>query len=167
MVARRPPDQLGSETELVPPLSNPDTVLICYDGSDRARWAIDAAGAVISARRAVVLNVGPPLTLIESVALTNPGIFDFERDNTAVATDIAEEGAELARRAGFDAKPNVLLGAPVWGSIVSYAGTIDATLIVLGSRDLTPAGQMIRGSVSHQVAQHAQRPVFIVPQPRN
>jgi universal stress protein family protein/rhomboid family protein len=71
-----------------------------------------------------------------------------------------------ARRAGFDAKPDAILGAPVWGSIVSYAGRIDAALIVLGSHAIGPAGRLIRGSVSHQVAERARRPVFIVPQPR-
>ncbi len=36
-------------------------VLICYDGSDGARRAIDAAAALLGPRRAVVLDLGPPL----------------------------------------------------------------------------------------------------------
>ncbi len=37
-------------------------ILICYDGSDSAKHAIDAAAEILGPRRAVVLDVGPPLT---------------------------------------------------------------------------------------------------------
>ena len=39
----------------------------------------------------------------------------------------------------------------------------DASLIVLGARGLSAFKSMLLGSVSHSVAQHAHRPVLIVP----
>ena len=43
------------------------------------------------------------------------------------------------------------------------ADQYDAELIVLGARGLSAFKSMILGSVSHSVAQHARRPVLIVP----
>ena len=45
-------------------------ILICYDGSDGADRAIDAAADLLGTRSAVVLDVGPPLTTAESYAVT-------------------------------------------------------------------------------------------------
>jgi nucleotide-binding universal stress UspA family protein len=39
-------------------------------------------------------------------------------------------------------------------------------VIVLGSRGLTGVREAFEGSVSHDVAEHAGRPVLIVPPPR-
>lgn len=40
---------------------------------------------------------------------------------------------------------------------------IDAAVIVIGSRGLTGAREILAGSLSHEVAEHAGRPVSIVP----
>jgi hypothetical protein len=47
-------------------------ILICYDGSDGAQRAIEAAAGLLGPRRAVVLVVGPPLTTTESLAVVSP-----------------------------------------------------------------------------------------------
>ncbi len=39
-------------------------------------------------------------------------------------------------------------------------------MIVLGSRGLTGAREALKGSLSHEVAEHAGRPVLIVPPPK-
>jgi len=38
-------------------------ILICYDDSDGAKRAIEVAAALLVDRKAVVLAVGPPLTV--------------------------------------------------------------------------------------------------------
>jgi nucleotide-binding universal stress UspA family protein len=40
---------------------------------------------------------------------------------------------------------------------------IDAAVIVTGSRGLRAVSELFEGSVSHDVAEHAGRPVLIVP----
>ena len=77
----------------------------------------------------------------------------------------AEVGAEHARKAGFEAKPRADLSAPAWEGIVAVADEIDAPVIVLGSRGLKGVREVFEGSVSHDVAEHASRPVLIVPPP--
>jgi nucleotide-binding universal stress UspA family protein len=53
----------------------------------------------------------------------------------------------------------------VWEGIVDVADELDAAVIVLGSRGLKGIREQFEGSVSHEVAQHAGRPVLIVPPP--
>jgi nucleotide-binding universal stress UspA family protein len=140
-------------------------VLICYDDSDASRRAIDVAAVVLGPRRAVVLDVGPYLTSAESVALTSsmvPGSA-FEDVNEDDALRRARAGAHRARAAGFEADASAELGAPTWEAIVDAADEIDAAVIVIGSRGLRGAKELIDGSVSHQVAEHSGRPVLIVP----
>lgn len=146
---------------------NDANVLICYDGSDSAKLAIDAAAEILGARRAVVLDVGPPLTAAESLAVMAPVApgAAFEDLNEDDARQRAQVGADRARRAGFDAEARAGLAAPTWQGIVDVADEIDAAVIVLGSRGLNGARELLEGSVSHEVAQHAGRPLLIVPPP--
>jgi nucleotide-binding universal stress UspA family protein len=139
-------------------------ILICYDDSDEARHAIATAAAPCGRRRAVVLDVGPVLTAAESVFDTLPAApsFAIEEVNIDDARRRADAGAEPARHAGFDAEPRSGIAAPIWEGIVDVANEIDAAVIVRGTPALTGPRDVER-SVSHQVAQHAKRPVLIVP----
>ena len=144
----------------------PDTpILICYDGSDGAERAIDVAAALLGPGRATVLDVGPPITPAESLATLSPVVpgAAFEELNTDDALARARVGAEHAQRAGFVAEARGGIGAPTWEGIVDVADEIDAAVIVLGSRGLNGAKELLEGSVSHDVAEHAGRPVLIVP----
>jgi nucleotide-binding universal stress UspA family protein len=142
-------------------------ILICYDGSDGSHRAIEAAAELLGPRRAVVLDVGPPLTAAESLAVMGPvtPAAAFEELNVDDALKRARVGAEHARRAGFEAAPRAGLAAPTWEGIVDVADELDAAVIVMGSRGLTGAREVFEGSVSHDVAEHAGRPVLIVPPP--
>lgn len=140
-------------------------ILICYDGSESSRRAIDAAAALFGARRAVVLDIGPALTAAESLATLSPlvGGATFEDLNQEEALSSARVGAQLAEHAGFAAEPRAVVEAPTWMGIVEVADEIDAPVIVIGSRGLDKAHELFEGSVSHEVAEHAGRPVLIVP----
>jgi nucleotide-binding universal stress UspA family protein len=144
------------------------TILICYDGSEESGHAIDAAAALLGSRRAVVLDVGPVLTEAESVAAISsvvPGTA-FEDLNLDSALERARAGVERAEAAGFTAEPRGELDAPTWQGIVDVADEIDAAVIVIGSRGLKGAREVFEGSTSHNVAEHARRPVLIVPPAR-
>jgi nucleotide-binding universal stress UspA family protein len=140
-------------------------ILICYDGSDESVRAIDAAAKILGPRRAVVLDVGSPLTAAESVASVAsvvPGNA-FEDLNTSAAVQTAQKGVEHAIAAGFDATARGELLAPTWQGIVAVADELDVPLIVIGSRALDGAHELFEGSVSHAVVEHAHRPVLVVP----
>jgi len=143
-------------------------ILICYDGSDDSARAIGEAASLFGPRRAVVLDVGPMLTPAESLAMMGPvspaAAFEGLNEDDALAR--AKAGAEQARRDGFDAEPRAILEAPTWEGIVDVADEVDASVIVLGSRGLKHFEEVLSGSLSHEVAEHAGRPVLIVPLPR-
>ena len=142
-----------------------EQILICYDGSNEAERAIDAAAALVGSRHAVVLTVAPAMTFAEGVAATSsvvPGNA-FDDLNRADALRRAETGAVHARLAGFDAEPRATIASATWQGIVDVADELDATAIVIGSRGVGGLREFARGSVSHDVATHARRPVLIVP----
>jgi nucleotide-binding universal stress UspA family protein len=140
-------------------------ILICYDGTADAEHAIDAAAGLLGPRPAVVLDVGPLLTVEESflaVAPVSPAAA-FEDTNEVAARTLARKGAEHARSVGFDAVGRGEIAAPTWQGIVDAADELDAPVIVIGTRALTGAREAFEGSVSHQVVEHAGRPVLVVP----
>jgi nucleotide-binding universal stress UspA family protein len=140
-------------------------ILICYDGSADSDRAIVAAAALLGPRRAVVVDIGPLLTGSESIAALSsvvPGTA-FEDMNMNGAMEKARAGAGRAREAGFNAEPRAELAEPFWQGIVDVADEIDAAVIVIGSRGLKGIREQFEGSVSHEVAAHAGRPVLIVP----
>jgi nucleotide-binding universal stress UspA family protein len=149
-------------------MTRPKPILICYDDSPDAGQAIEAAAALLGPRRAVVVDVLPWMTAAESMAATSslvPGTA-FEELNEAEARRIAGRGAAIARSAGFEAEPRGELASATWEGIVGLADELDAAVIVIGSRGLTRVKKIFDASVSQQVAEHAGRPVLIVPPPR-
>jgi nucleotide-binding universal stress UspA family protein len=145
-----------------------EPILICYDDSPDAARAIEAAAALLGPRRAVVVDVLPWMTAAESMAATTslvPGTA-FEALNEAEARRIADRGAEIACSAGFQAEPRGELAGTTWEGIVDVADELDVAVIVIGSRGLTGLKKIVDGSLSQQLAEHAGRPVLIVPPPR-
>ncbi len=144
-------------------------VLIAYDGSDQAKAAIAEAGRVLGAgRRAVVLIVREPIEHFEFVGLGGARTLDpatvsaMQEAAQNEATNVAEEGAALARDAGFDAEPRVESAASAWQEIVDVADELNADVIAIGSRGRTGLKKVLLGSVASAVAQHSRRSVLIV-----
>ncbi len=144
-------------------------ILLCYDGSEESGRAIATAAGLLGLRRAVVLDIGPVITAAESLATLSPvaPAAAFEELNTTDALERARQGAERARRAGFEAEARAELASPTYEGIVDVADEIDAAVIVIGSRGLSGAREAFEGSISHAVAEHAGRPVLIVPPPKD
>ncbi|MGI9089681.1 MAG: universal stress protein [Gemmatimonadaceae bacterium] len=157
------------------PTSSAGPIVIAYDGSENARYAIAWAGEFFRNRPTLILYAWEP---VEEVAAFHGGIGSLsglaatesvreaDRWGREAAERVAAEGAALARGAGLDAEPRVEQGAlPTWELIVRVADEAGAGLIVLGSRGLRGLRSLMLGSVSHQVANHAHQPVAIVPMP--
>lgn len=145
---------------------NEAPILICYDGSAGSERAIETAAELFAGRHAIVLDVAPFVTTAESYALLTPAPIDYEELNLQSAHERAEAGAESARRAGLTAEARADLAAPTWEGIVEAADELDAAAIVIGSRGLKGLREAAEGSLSHELAEHAGRPVLIVPPPK-
>jgi nucleotide-binding universal stress UspA family protein len=147
-------------------------LIVCFDGSDDARHAIERAGALFSGRHTLVVTVWQPtaIPLTLGYAGETAGMNDFVALDRAAAEDgrrIADEGVRLAQGAGLLAEPcAVKATGAIWETIVEQADRHDAAMIVLGSRGLTGWRAKLLGSVSSAVVHHADRPMLIARRPR-
>lgn len=149
-------------------------ILISYDGSADAQAALDHAAELVPGAEAGVLCVWRPFAEAAmfsggegmgvglDAAYTDPEALDAASRQSA--QDCANAGAERAVDAGLAARPLI---APSLGNVartvLSSASQLDAEMIVLGTRGLTGARSFFMGSVSHDVLQHSDRPVVVVP----
>lgn len=148
-------------------------ILIAYDGSDNARYALARAGEFLGGGRpTIVLHVWEPVEL----AAARRGVISLDETPTEqaapataeeIAARVAGEGVQLARAAGLEAEARTIRAglSPTWETIVDAADDVGASLIVLGSRGLRGLRTLMLGSVAHQVVHHAHQPVLIVPAP--
>lgn len=140
-------------------------VLLAYDGSPGAVGAIEAASTLLVHRPATVVSVWSPVLTAAPLAGGVPAyLADLDPKLEETARDTAEEGARLARDAGFDANAYWARGAPTWLGIVETAETLDAEVIVVGARGLSGLKSVLLGSTSNGVGHHTKRPVLVVPQ---
>lgn len=146
-------------------------ILICYDGSPDARTAVEHAGELLAGQPMTVLTIWE--TLSEVLAHTPagfglaPGDIDFEKvdaSSRASAESTAAEGAEIARKLGQTAEPEVReQTTTVAAAILDAATAVDASVIVVGTRGLTGLKSLFLGSVSHALLHQTDRPVMVVP----
>ncbi|GAB7067087.1 MFS transporter [Mycobacterium hodleri] len=140
-------------------------VLIAYDGTDLADFAITQAAARLgTGREALVVCVWQPV----DVGFTPSDSQHFDADRATEVRRAAERtaahGAELAREAGFAAQSVAVEASPTWKGIVAAADDHDASVIVLGPHRRSGLLGHLQGSVASAVVAHTERPVLIVPQ---
>jgi nucleotide-binding universal stress UspA family protein len=90
---------------------------------------------------------------------------DFETLNKDAAVELANAGTKVAREAGFDAEPRAEQAAPTWQGVVGVADEIGAAAIVIAGSGLSGLSEVMKGKVPRTVAEHAGRPVLLVPPP--
>jgi nucleotide-binding universal stress UspA family protein len=148
-------------------------ILVAYDGSADARAAVESAAELFADQSATVLTVWQPF--VEVVARTTVGFgmvptisdsSEIDNASSKSAAETAAEGAELAQKLGLGAKPLARAQTSTTArAILAEAEELGANAIVMGSRGLTGVKSLLLGSVSHEVIQHADRTVVVVPSP--
>jgi len=142
------------------------TVLLAYDGSELAAFAIAEAGRQLSpGREALAVCVWQPV----DVGFVLPKDLHL---NAAEATQVrkaAEEtaarGAALAEAAGFAARSTAVEAAPTWKGIVSVAEANHPALIVFGSHCRGGLSGRLYGSVTTDVMKHCTFSILVVHPP--
>ena len=141
-------------------------ILIAYDGSPDAKAAIARSGELFVPGPALVVSVWHSA---ETLIATSAGpaayapifgeIDEIERTNAQAS---AEEGAALARKAGFDSTALAVRSSRnVWRAILDVAGQRDARAIVIGSHGESGLIDVLLGGTSSRVVEHADRPVLV------
>jgi nucleotide-binding universal stress UspA family protein len=149
---------------------NEGPVLIAYDGSDHAKAAIERAGGVLRPGPAVVAtawtsfeDAAPAALLAMPGDMVREGTEALDEAGRETAEELAAEGAELARAAGFDAEPRAVRSkGPFFAALINLAEELDASAIVAGSRGRSALRAAVLGSVSTGLLHHTHRPVLIV-----
>jgi nucleotide-binding universal stress UspA family protein len=147
-------------------------ILICYDGSADARAAVEHGAELFKDEAATVLTVWKPFVDVimrTSIGFgSEPPILDAEEmdeGSRRSADQTAAEGAELARKLGMSAEARICAQTTTTArAILAEADKLGADIVVMGSRGLTGIKSLL-GSVSHELIQHADRTVAIVPSP--
>jgi nucleotide-binding universal stress UspA family protein len=146
-------------------------LLLCYDGSEDAGYAIRRAGDLFTGRRALVLTVWQPTAALGSSVWSGAtdqmaDFFALDRAAAEHGGRVADEGVRIAREAGLRAQPLAVEGAgPTWKTIVAAADRHHAATIVLGSRRLTGVRSMLAHGVSSPAVRHAGRPTLVIGRP--
>jgi len=148
-------------------------ILICYDGSADSRAAVEHAAELFGDEPATVLTVWEPFVEMAARSSLGIGLVPFTPDPDEIdeaskkaAEQTAAEGAALASGRGMKASHKSASQATTTArTILAEADAIGASAIVMGSRGLSGVKSLLLGSVSHEVVQHADRAVVVVPSP--
>jgi nucleotide-binding universal stress UspA family protein len=135
-------------------------ILIATDGSPAAAVAVDV-GLELAAEdvaKAVFVHVVPPFDVLPSAGIAPHGAVPHEvTELDRGPLDAAERRAD---ERGVEAETKLLVGDPA-DELVAYADSIDADLIVVGSRGHGAIASALLGSVSRGVLHEARRPVLV------
>lgn len=137
-------------------------ILVAYDGSKPAVKAID---------KAIELVRQQPGTKFSVVHVHNNAQFILGESLIGAPVRVEKKWFDYSDAITEEAKarvaeiPEVLVemiqGYPA-KTIVEYAEAHHCDLIILGSRGLSGLKELVLGSVSHNVVQHASIPVLII-----
>ena len=86
-----------------------------------------------------------------------------DRDPVRVRTRVLVGAADKADAAGVRCQTQLLVGYPP-REIAAFADELDADLVVVGSRDMTPLRRLLAGSTSRALLGETARPVLVVPE---
>ena len=137
-------------------------IVVPYDNSELSKKALDRAITLAKQNKSIELNV---ITVFHvPVDVTNYGTLNID--------EIRQTEYEIAKIAlnevnkKLEELPNrtetfVLEGIPSF-TIVDFINSINADLVVMGSRGLSNLKELFLGSVSHYVVQKVNCPVFII-----
>jgi nucleotide-binding universal stress UspA family protein len=140
-------------------------VLFAYDGSELAKLAIEDAGRQLApGRDALVVCVWQPAD-VGFVPTSGRHLQATAADEVRkAAEEVAEHGASLAEKAGFQPRSIAIEAAPTWKGIIELAEAHEASVIVLGSHRRSGLAGHLLGSVAAAVVAHSAASVLIVHQ---
>jgi CPA2 family monovalent cation:H+ antiporter-2 len=136
-------------------------ILIATDGSPSAAEAVDFGLELAAEQGAtpVFVHVVPAFDVLPAGGLAPTAAIPHEVSARDWAPIV--EANQKARERGIEAEKKILTGDAA-DEIVAYADSIDADLIVVGSRGHGVFKSALLGSVSRGVLHEARRPVLVV-----
>ncbi|OPA73414.1 universal stress protein UspA [Paenibacillus selenitireducens] len=138
-------------------------VLVPYDGSPQSKKALETAKELIQLNpnaKLEVLHVYDYMRMyMADSMLTVPSSVNMEQFE--LAEQMTEDARKLVATVSNETHVEMRQGSPA-KTILDYAKEVKCDFIVIGCRGLGAIGEMVLGSVSHNVVQHARVPVLVV-----
>jgi len=134
-----------------------NTIVVGYDGSKNAQRAVDAAIGLVGSTGTIHLVTAydaPSVRRINEAYATVPAEFHGHIDLLAEPRGHLSDASKYVADKGVEASEHFVDDDPA-SAILGVAKTTDADLIVVGSRGLGRASQVLRGSVSTKIAHSA------------
>ncbi len=131
----------------------------------------EASEAAVEMAAGLARGLGASLTLVSvfdpqqfAPVLEIFAILDIWWDLVSVHESKTREllDARVARLEGIDAQGAVIRDRNAAHGIGAFAESVNADLIVVGSRGRSSTSELFLGSVAHQVLRDARRPVLVV-----
>lgn len=138
-----------------------DTIVVATDGSPHAERALQLARSLLSDKAAHLVVVH-----VTELVGGKGGMFPQAADEDRRRADIAAQ-VESLRAAGILAEfvtPTIILGGPAH-AIAEVADSLNADLIIVGSRGHSLISKIVLGNVPIRLLQVAHCPVLVVPLP--
>ncbi len=147
-----------------------EKILVAVDGSGHSMKAVEYAAEIAAACKAtiLILTVLRPREVpkvsaelrkyAEMESIEGP---DYEAMRL-LSADLLSDAAEIAKKRGVEKIVKAVETGPVARTIVSFAKSKKADMIVIGSRGLGNIEATLRGGVSHRVELLAKCPVLTV-----
>lgn len=127
--------------------------LIACDGSECSQRAVGEAIRLASKMGDCVLHVVNVQHWMSKEAAESGFLYEGQR-----ATDVAKA---MLEQAGLPWNLHILMGDPA-GCIVALADTLGCHGVVIGSRGIGPAGNLLMGSVAYKVIHLSRIAVLVV-----
>jgi nucleotide-binding universal stress UspA family protein len=138
-------------------------IVIATDGSPSGLEAVEFGLELAADQGAepIVVHVAPATEVlpVAGFGMGAPVSVPHEPDEYDRAS--LDQAVEIAAEHGLEAKAELLVGDAAH-AIVEYADSVDADLIVIGSRGHGAIAGALLGSVSRRVLHEARRPVLVV-----
>jgi len=134
-----------------------ERVLVAVDGSREG-------GKTLPVAVELATRFGSSVTVVHVREHTRYEGDDVDLGPDASAEEIVDSALEAFRSVGVEARGEIRRVSPgeTPEQIVQIAETVDAKLIVMGSRGMTELKSLLLGGVANKVVQHAHCPVLLV-----
>jgi len=145
-----------------PPLLDTAPILLGADGSNDSTFALEAMCELLDPATCEITVLGVARVPYPTFA-GGPGIAyattafseEAQAEFTVEARRHTEQAVRRLQEEGFQAKPKWTLGSPGL-RLLEEAESMNAHLVVVGSRGLGPIDRWVMGSVSDKMARHAR-----------
>ncbi|MDO5033189.1 universal stress protein [Corynebacterium sp.] len=153
-------------------MENGDTLLIAYDGSERADRAMEYAAQMLRSTTVQILTAWEPVARQAARAVSRTGLHqstvspDSAEEDPAYeeALTVCQKGIAKAESLGLRAHAHLVESVTtIQDAIVDAAKELDVDVIVTGTRALTGFRAWWNNSTAEYIVRNAGLPVFIVP----